>query len=202
MSFGRKLVLAMLVALVLLGAISGSAPASRWIAPNGGGRFVTASSFAITFTDEEATFSIVCEIEMLVSLHSVFVKTSGSLIGNVQEVRIRNCRGGTVTFLALSLPMHVTYVSFSGTLPNITSVRMQFNRYGFLVSAFFGLGRCLYGGNFQVTTFGAGARISTLRADERRVLPLVTNLGGFECPSGGVFRGSWSVFPTVELVLV
>jgi len=199
----RKFLLGAFAALMVLAIGAGSAAANRSlrasVASGELGRITTVSR-ALTFTDEEASFSIVCEVTRVLSLHASVAKVAGTLAGLVREVRIANCRGGTVTVLTENLPWHVTYVSFTGTLPSIATVTLELRNVGFLVSAFFGFGRCLYGGSARGIT-GGGTTVTSLTAEERRALPLVTNLGGFECPAGGIFRGSFTVTPNVRLAL-
>jgi hypothetical protein len=153
----------------------------------------TATSAALTFTEEGGGFNIICEVTLTVTLNRSIGKTRGNVVGGVTGVTVRNCRGGTVRVLApeAARPWPIKYESFAGTLPNITSVRLTLERVGFLVEAFFGIARCLFGGNAQGTT--GGNPITELRADERIAIPLVTNLGGAECPRNGIFRGTFRV---------
>ncbi len=201
---GSKFLLAALAALVVLAFGSGIASANRSIeasvASGELGR-ITATSARLTFTDSEATFRIVCQVVLTISLNRSVSKTRESVAGRVNAVEVTRCEGGTVSVLTATLPWTVQYISFAGTLPNITSLRLRLKNVGFLVSAFFGLGRCLYGGDAEGTT-GGGTTITELRADESRALGLVTNLGGFECPAGGVFRGTFTVAPNVRLRLI
>jgi hypothetical protein len=156
-------------------------------------------SRAVTFTDEESTFTIVCEMTLTTSLHGSTAKTAGTLAGLVNDFRVANCRGGTWTVLTGTLPWHITYQSFTGTLPTITSVRWRIERFSWLMSAFFGLGRCLYSGELEVITSGNPVTGATI--NERRAIGLAVNLGGFECPPGFVFRGTFVLSPTVRLAL-
>lgn len=55
------------------------------------------------------------------SLHTrTTTKTAGSLIGYVTRAIAGTCARGSATVLTASLPWHVRYTSFTGTLPNIT----------------------------------------------------------------------------------
>ena len=55
------------------------------------------------------------------SFHArTITKTVGSLIGYITEASSTNCSFGSATLNRASLPWHLRYRSFSGTLPNIT----------------------------------------------------------------------------------
>jgi hypothetical protein len=194
--------MAAFAALLLLALGAGSAAASNGVNLEGRLTGVSARSTALTFTDEESTFRIVCEVTLTMDLQREIRKEVGALVGNVTNVTVANCRGGTVRVLApeAGRPWRATYVSFTGTLPSITSVRLELRGTGFLVEAFFGAAQCLYGGNAQGTT--VGNPVSEIRAEERVGIPLVTRLGGIACPARGVFRGTFalSARPTMRLV--
>jgi hypothetical protein len=198
----RKIILAALAALLVLALGGGTAAALRSISVVGGARTVTATSRALTFTEEEGNFRVICEVILEVRLNAAAGKAVGSSVGSA-NVRTRNCSGGSVVVLPRNQPWAITFVSFTGTLPNITSVRLEIRRAEFLLEAFFGIARCLYSGNAQGTTGGGTNRITEIRADERRLLPLASEaLSGVTCPRNGIFRGTFTVSPTVEIRLV
>jgi hypothetical protein len=100
------------------------------------------------------------------------------------------------------LPCTISYVSFAGTLPSITSARYAIRGCGWLIAAFFGLAECLYRGNMQVTTVGAGI-ISGLRQDETVTIPLSNEeLSSITCPGSGTWRGQSGNLPTVRMRLI
>ncbi|MGB2711568.1 MAG: hypothetical protein WBC33_08620 [Conexibacter sp.] len=162
---------------------------------------VAAEGRAITFTEAEGEFSIICDLQETIRLNRTIAKSAGAQVGTL-TTSIRNCRGGTYRMLVESQPWELTYVSFSGTLPNITSLRLEQRRFSFLAEAFFGIARCLYSGNLQVTTGGASSTITELRIDETRGIALATRLGGAACPTLTVLRGRYTVSPTVRMRLV
>lgn len=195
-----KLVMAALAAMLLLALGAGTAAASRSLTQTPTEN-QNATSAALTFTDEGSTFRIVCPVTLELSgLVRSIPKTAGTTIART-NVRVGRCSGGTVRVLAEAQPWTISYVSFTGTLPRIESVRLEIRNAGFLVEAFFGIARCLYGGNAQGTTVG-GTRVTSIRADEARTLPLVTRLGEAICPRNGVFRGSFTLARTITLGLL
>ena len=116
-----KLLLATIGATVLLGALVSSASARNASVSNVSLR----STFrAVTF--EGAFGRIVCEVLLEGSLHNrTFAKRVGSLIGYITQAILRPCATGTATILRETLPWHVRYAGFSGTLPNITSITIH-----------------------------------------------------------------------------
>ncbi|HEX7291735.1 MAG TPA: hypothetical protein VF250_11480 [Conexibacter sp.] len=68
-------------------------------------------------TDSET----LCHVTLEGSFHSrTFAKVLGSLIGYVTTARLGTCGEGRATILTVTLPWHVTYAGFAGTLPNIS----------------------------------------------------------------------------------
>jgi hypothetical protein len=86
-----------------------------------------------------------CHVTLEGSFHSRTIpKRERLLIGAVSRVTIQNSNCTNGTTVVLRLPWHITYESFTGTLPDITSINGLIDRfrYGTIV-----LGRtCLYGG--------------------------------------------------------
>lgn len=114
-----KLALTTVTATVLLGALTLPAYA----------RYLSTSSQRIRGTwsrmDISGGFGTVeCEMTLQMTLHSgTIAKVTNSLIGYVTEATVRSpCRRGGATVLREGLPWHVRYATFSGTLPNVTSI--------------------------------------------------------------------------------
>jgi hypothetical protein len=75
----------------------------------------------ITFS--AAMNSIRCALTVEGSFHSAISrKVSGALSGFATRATLRACSGGSGTILNETLPWHVTYAGFTGTLPHISSV--------------------------------------------------------------------------------
>lgn len=140
-------------------------------------------------TFKTATSTIECPITIEGSFHSsVSQKTAGALTGYVSGVSISNplCTGGHLTLLQATLPWHVTYVGFSGTLPNITAVTTDLLNAGFQLQPLGSLA-CLA----RMTPEHPGRSIialrvgtaTSIRADETAEIPLTGALGA--CPFSG-----------------
>jgi hypothetical protein len=156
---------------------------------------VRASTTALTFTDEEETFRTVCELQTTLVLNGTIAATGGAAVGLATEQSFRACRGGTATVLSASASL--TYVSWTGTLPTIESLRLQLGGLGVLLASFFGIARCLYAGSVQVRT-ARRSEVTELRVDESISLALSTTLAG-PCPSRATPRGTLRLASTVRL---
>jgi len=126
-----------------------------------------------------------CDVTLEGSLHSrTIVKAVGTLLGYITRVTTANC---TLTTAILGVPWHVRYVSFSGTLPNITLLTVRVSRVSFSAASFgfVCLGEPEVEGNFNRE---AGGRLTDVRMTAIPAMP-VRSGGGFGCPSStGSFR--------------
>jgi hypothetical protein len=120
-----KLLLATIGATMLLGALTGSASARTL--SSSGQTFRTAFR---TVTWHGVFGDISCQVTLEGSLHSRTVaKVTTSLIGYITSAILGTCAEGTATILRETLPWHVHYSGFTGTLPNITSIRAAVDGY-------------------------------------------------------------------------
>lgn len=203
-----KLVLSCLAATLLMAAAVSSASASRlsisgisfrvaWDRTIAGATDLT---FAATVGE-----AVTCPVTLEGTLHSsTITKTAGLLIGYVTRASIATngsttgrCTGGNGTILAATLPWHVQYSSFGGTLPNITSLTLR------LINASFQIANgseCLARttaaepgvGIAEVANPTTTREILFLRLDETRRITL--REGAFGCAlANGVFRGNGAV---------
>lgn len=114
----RCLIAALLSALLLALAV-GAAAASR-LSTTGTGFKVTYSpiSFVPSFGSTGR-----CPVTLEGSFHSrTTTKTSGTLAGFITRASMGTCESGRARWNTETLPWHVQYVSFEGTLPNITGI--------------------------------------------------------------------------------
>lgn len=135
-----------------------------------------------------------CAVTLNGTFHAAtFAKVSGALLAPVVPGSIlASCSGAAATLLTETLPWHLRYGSFSGTLPNMSAIAFELVglRYLWREPAL-GL-RCLYGGTTSapvhvIATLERGA-IAGLRIDEAQPVPFG---GGSEfCPATATFSGA------------
>jgi hypothetical protein len=132
-----KLLLGALVATIALGTLVSTTSARRFGLTNQsfravwtGGAAETGLEFVVGMT------TIKCPATLEGSFHSrTLSKVAEALIGYVTRAAVGMCAGGTVTLQAGTLPWHIRYDSFSGTLPVITEVHVRILGALYLISA-------------------------------------------------------------------
>ncbi|HZV73419.1 MAG TPA: hypothetical protein VFF79_06865 [Conexibacter sp.] len=187
-----------LSAAVMLAALVGTASANRLSVSESTLRAVWPEESKLNFSNTAGGLEISCSVTLEGSFHSrSIVKTRGSLIGYITRAivgPVANCVKNNVTnvqVLTASLPWHVRYDSFTGTLPAITGVRLQLVGAAFLLTAFGA--SCLYRSTPEQPAFGianreAGGTITGLQAENGSEIPLAS--GGILCPASGTFNGT------------
>jgi hypothetical protein len=124
-----KLLLAVVGATVLLGALVSTASAGR----------LSSSSSTLRATFREVRFAggfgtTICAVTLEGSLHSrTIAKVANALIGYITRAALGSCTQGSATILTETLPWHVRYVGFTGTLPNIGSLITSVSRASFQI---------------------------------------------------------------------
>ncbi len=191
-----RLLLAGLAASLLLSLGISSASANNLSASNGRIRIVW-ESLQLASTSE-AIPRVNCPVTLEGSFHSATIrKVSGALVGVVSRATIvpTTCTGGTVTILQEALPWHARYVSFSGTLPNITGVTLATVGAKWRFTA--GGNTC--GATSTAASPGVGimnvvsGRVTSLTAESRSNIPFE---GSFLCESSigrAIFAGAGTV---------
>jgi hypothetical protein len=198
-----KILLTALTAALVLGAAVSTASARRIEVSNQSFRAVWTS---LEFTGREpfgGTLIVRCPVTLEGSLHSrTLSKVSGQLIGYVTNAQVRGeeppCEGGTATILSETLPWHIRYDSFRGTLPTITGVRVQLINASFLININPGI-PCLFSSTTARPAFGiieiTGGVATKLRADETSQIPRFNApLNSGFCPAEGSFKGTAELF--------
>jgi hypothetical protein len=156
--------------------------------------------------------TIRCRVTLEGSFHTgTIAKVARSLIGSVSRAIVAHpCTNGEawadngteaepLGTAPNKLPFHITYESFTGTLPNIANIGLLYSRFSFVVQgSFIGItGRCRYGraeDNVSLTSTrevatGAITSISTVAG--RTGVTLADGLvGGSVCPVNGNFAGT------------
>jgi hypothetical protein len=161
--------LAALVALLTLAVVTGSASATR----------IETSSLTIRAKWESRlnlnATGVACDVQVEGRLHETRItKVSGTLIGQIERAEVTGaCTGGTMWILngierpTNTLPWHIRYDSFAGTLPVITAVKIQIIRFAAIIRDNIG-DECLYGSTaarpaFAQFTINTIDEISNLR---------------------------------------
>jgi len=165
---------------------------------------VTEREFEVLFnplTFEAAGNRISCPITLLGAFNERTIPKTNTQVGRVRHVEPTTgaepspCTGGTITVLQETLPWGVSYVSFTGRLPSISTVRLSLTGVAFRVTPR-GSATCLAGTTTRNPAFGelrvgVGGRVESLRADETISIPLS---GGFLCSfASGRFSGEGTV---------
>ncbi len=127
--------------------------------------------------------SVSCEsITLGGSFHSrTLAKTQGLLVGHVREAAVTGaCSGGAVTVLVATLPWHIRYEAFAGTLPRITSISFRIVDMSIQVMESTGArATCLYRTTAarpagRITNLNETGRSVSIRADESLSIPSIT----------------------------
>ena len=181
-----NLALAALTAAALLGSLVGPASARNFSVTN---RNLRASFIPMTFAEPFNFYSARCNVTMEGTFHeTTAAKVLETLIGYVTRVGVTHpCTGGegwawngTEGALtgANSLPWHIRYQGFTGTLPNITTIRVNLIRPKFSINNGICLGTYQPAAQRYIIELTGG--IARIRADETQIL---SRLEG-NCPEG------------------
>lgn len=204
-----KLLLAVFAATLFMSVVAGGASARRIE--------VSWQEYAIKWEGtagrwllfgDEGGHRVSCEVTLGGSFHSKTIsKVSGQLVGHVYRVNVTNCQGGTARANAETLPWHVQYNSFTGTLPNITSITQTLVNSNFEVES---EGIKCRSGTTQTNPAWGRATVSSGRITEYTALrehriPLSGLICGFVSPgwfegTARADRGSTTESITVRLV--
>jgi hypothetical protein len=194
-----KLVLTALAAALLLASAVSSASARSLR--------VTSQLFRVTwsrleFINTETGVTIRCQVTLEGSFHSATIaKVERALIGAITRATVKeaSCTNGRARPNNETLPWHVTYENFAGTLPNITAVGLLLSRISFNLEIAGGLCTGRYGiatDNIsgtatRNTTSGAITTLAPVAG--RNTVTLERTISGI-CPPRGSFSGTGEVF--------
>ncbi len=196
--------LAGLVVIVVLALAGGTATAGRGIELNlERGELGRLSAIARGFSFTTSSGVVACDITRTITLHRMIPKTVGVLAGLVTRVQVSNCTNGTVRVLTESLPWHLQYNSFSGTLPNPGVINFRAVNLSWLVEQMSGLIQCLYSGTVLVGgVIRGGVMVEIRYGPEGLTLRLSRSLGILPCPETMELRGDLRMEPTPIIRLV
>jgi hypothetical protein len=202
-----------LIATFALSLGVGAASANRSLAPTR--TLLTAVSPEVSFTSESGV-RIICPVTLTISLHARISKVRGSLAGyvtrgTVGEALCRNNAGiiARARLLVRTLPWHLLYQSFAGTLPRLlTSVLALVSRAGFLIELEDGTRRitsCSYQGDipaaFQAAVAGTFERIVVLLPNNVPLTVILEEQVG-RCPLRGELNATFTFGTTRGFTLL
>ena len=183
---------AVLAAALLLAAAVSSASARSLSVSNQNIRVTWAS------LEEVGGITIRCRVTMEGSFHSrTIVKAARTLTGAITRATVdeANCTNGTERPRNETLPWHLTYEGFAGTLPNINAVFLLLSRFRFSLNVP-GICTADYGiATDNITTranVNASGEITTLEPVSGRNR-LTLHSGTPFCPGSRTFAGSGTV---------
>jgi hypothetical protein len=208
MRIRSKLLLTALTAALAMAVIVATASARNIELAEAEDQRFRATWTPLEFTSIGGLIRIRCNITLRGSFHYRTHAKTRSLIGYVTSAAVtRPCTGGEMFILngterlpggttpATSLPWHIQYDSFTGTLPRITGMRVALINFSFLLIA--GGNQCLYRSTNTEPLFGilnittATGVASSLTADNNSSIPLSATLAGI-CPATFRFAGTTS----------
>jgi hypothetical protein len=77
---------------------------------------------------------ITCKATLEGSFHSSSIrKVRGALVGQITRAATNTCTGGSASYLTETLPWHMKYEAFEGTLPRVTGILHGIIGYGLSV---------------------------------------------------------------------
>jgi len=172
-----KFALAMAGAVLVLAALVSSASAGRLSSTT---QIINASWARLNFRGGLGT--VECEVILNGTFHSrTIAKVANSLIGFFTAANVTRCARGNATALRETLPWHLQYSSFSGTLPVISSHSIRIIGESFRVSEpVFGV-NCLYRTSTTEPSFETYNRNTSTGATTS-----VTSSGTIRCGEGGI----------------
>lgn len=191
----HSIILGGLIAAIALATAVGTASARRLALSES---HILSHFRELTFEGGGGVGQVICPVSIEGSFHSrTLSKVCGQLIGYITESQVASslCSGGHASVLPTTLPWHIVYESFGGTLPNITEIELGLEGAAFLVEIP-GLAECLYQSTVAepmrgMVTREAGGKASGLRSNENAGIPLHLRLSGlFNCPNPGHLRGT------------
>jgi hypothetical protein len=178
----RRTLLAIIGAAILLGALVSAASAGRLEIST------QALRGAFRSVDFNAAFGTTrCQLTLEGTFHSrTSVKTIGSLVGYLTRAILGPCATGAATILTETLPWHVRYSGFEGTLPEIRSIIA----HAIGVSA-----RVREPGGITCLLRSSAARPATLTVHRDTVTHAITEAGiGGTVPTGAECFGAEGTF--------
>jgi len=189
----RRLVAGLAAAFILAAGL-GTASARNLSATH---QSLRATWAGLELTNSINTVTVRCPVTLEGSFHSrTIAKVANSLTGYITRAVLNSgaCTNGRSTLLVETLPWHLTYEGFTGTLPSIATIRFLLIRVAFDIED--GTNVCLMVTTSEepasgIAVLGVGGVVNGLRVDETRRIRLRNGPGGLFCGLGnGSLRGT------------
>jgi hypothetical protein len=195
----RRIATACALAVALAACTAAAAFGSAGIRVATGPANETITSSAVSFIAGGVT--VRCPLTLSGIIDEATKKVEQRLMGEITRVTPGTCIGGEIRFLVETLPWMTRYLSFQGTLPNITGSTLDIKEIATLATVTV-LGitvRCLYKG----TPHGIvnGPEVTQLRFEEGTGIPLSVTLSG-PCPERATMSGVGTLSPTLRMSLL
>lgn len=194
-----KLLLAFAAAAVLLANCATNASASRSI-ELGAVRETSFASRAFEIVEEGGIFAVSCEVTLLMTLPTAVPKRTGVQFGEITAIGISretcrepvlgfpasisllNCRQGIVLCVSNANSWRMFYVSFSGTLPEISGIIVEVETT-ILFEVPTVIRRCLYAGSMAFKLNVAARRVTGAEAlpERTRLVKIMSGLQAGAC---------------------
>jgi hypothetical protein len=197
MRTSAKPVLTALVAALLLASVVSSAFARNLR--------VSSRTFRVTwssleFAEPVTRITMRCQVTLEGSFHSATIaKVERLLIGAITRANVKeeSCTGGRDRPNNETLPWHVTYENFTGTLPNISTVGLLLSRVSFNIEM-----PLVCTGRYGISTDNisgsaareAGGGITTLSPVRGRNFATLERTISGACPTRVSFEGTGATF--------
>jgi hypothetical protein len=140
----------------------------------------------VTISDPGTGVRVECNLTLEGRFHqSTTPKTPGQLLGFINRATLATpCTGGEATILVATLPWHVAYEGFTGTLPAIATTSAALVGASIAFDPAGALGVCLMRTERErpltATAVLSGSSVTAVRLDET---DLITATGAFLCSS-------------------
>jgi hypothetical protein len=198
-----RLTVALAAATALMAALAGSASARSLSTSS---QTLRSTWARVSFREPIFGFTVVCPVTLEGSLHSrTIAKGVYNLIGYITRAAVgpsASCAGGEATILTTSLPWHVRYQGFTGTLPEIRTVRALVSGASFNVHSTSVGATCLFTTRETVAEHGLGTfnREAGGALTSAEINGEITSNEG--CVFGSRVRGILSSGPSTSLTVL
>jgi hypothetical protein len=202
--------LAMLIVLAAIGlaTVTGTASASRSISVTPGGGITARSLGPLTFrtTLLGQLVNVQCTVNLTGSINNLIPKVHGSSFGQISNATASPCLntvGQATTADPQGEPWALTYLSFTGTLPNITLIQFLVNNATFRLAI--SPIDCTFSGTVPASILLTAARPNTtagLIHVLRNRVPVIRDNSGAGCPTDGELVGLFNLAQRQTLILL